>query len=142
MWHFMKIRTSYPTGLTAAVANLKKKKLGEWCRSQIRHKAPTHILLLPAYSHYSPNLPDLPKHLKVCLNKCTPTTLGQKTQQSCVRTLQVPVVFCSAHFPPLCPSSPCKRWVSPGRPCRIRTLPLLPLAQILCSTAKSHAGCS
>lgn len=26
MWHFMKIRTSYPTGLTAAVANLKKKK--------------------------------------------------------------------------------------------------------------------
>lgn len=111
MWHFMKIRTSYPTGLTAAVANLKKKLRGEWCRSQIRHKAPTYILLLPAYSHYSPNLPDLPKHLKVCLNTCTPP-LSQKTQQSHVRTLQVPVVFCSAHFPPLCPSSPCKRWFS------------------------------
>lgn len=63
---------------------------------------PQLTLLLLTYSHYSTKLPDLPKHLNVCLSKCTPTTLSQKTQQSSVKYF---TSSCCAFFCPF-PTTP------------------------------------
>lgn len=86
--------------------------------------------------------------------RCTPTTPNQRPSSPVTSAFRVPVGVGSPHFPLLCfglcgspaepvacPSPARKRRVSPGGP-GSPSLPFSSLAQTLCRTAQSHAGCS